>query len=327
MGLANLVPGISGGTMILAIGLYDRFIGAVADLTRLRWRRDSLVFLALIGLGLVVAVVGFSGLAVSLVNEHRWVMYSLFIGLTLGGVPELLGAARMGAKGAGRVWLAIALGMAGMACITFSMSGAQLPDSIPVLLCVGAVAASSMILPGISGSYILLILGMYDTVIGSLSLGAMREDWAGCARVVVPVLVGAALGIGLLSNVLKWVLARHARVSHGVLLGLLCGSVFGLFPFQTPVDPDLADRRLRQATVAVLAGEQAQSVVGNMDLEIGVRELQALAHKHAGQSPGDLKLQGQALEFFRPRMAQVLGALGLCIMGMALTRLLGRGGG
>ncbi|MDP6385419.1 MAG: DUF368 domain-containing protein, partial [Planctomycetota bacterium] len=60
MGLANLVPGISGGTMILAIGLYDRFIGAVADVTRLRMRRDSLVFLGIVGLGLVAAVLTFS---------------------------------------------------------------------------------------------------------------------------------------------------------------------------------------------------------------------------------------------------------------------------
>lgn len=326
MGLANLVPGISGGTMILAIGLYDRFIGAVADVTRLRMRRDSLVFLGIVGLGLVAAVLTFSGLAVSLVSEHRWVMYSLFIGLTLGGVPELVGAARMGAPGAGRVWLAIALGIAGMAWMTFSMSGTQLPATIPILLCVGALAASSMILPGISGSYILLILGMYDTVVGSLSLGALREDWQSCAGVVVPIVVGAVLGLGLLSNVLKWVLARHSRASHGVLLGLLCGSVFGLFPFQTPVDPELANKNLRKAIVAVHSGEDPTQVIVSRDLGLSPEAFAASCERHVGKTPGQLKADGEALEFYRPGVSQVLKALGLCLVGVVLTRLLGRGG-
>ena len=324
--MANLVPGISGGTMILAIGLYDRFIGAVADVTRLRMRRDSLVFLGIVGLGLVVAVLSFSGLAVSLVSEHRWVMYSLFIGLTLGGVPELVGVARVGAPGASRVWLSIALGMAGMAWMTFSMSGTQLPVTTPVLLCVGAVAASSMILPGISGSYILLILGMYDTVVGSLSLGALREDWQSCARVVVPIVVGAVVGIGLLSNMLKWVLVRHSRVSHGVLLGLLCGSVFGLFPFQTPVQPDLANKNLRKAIVAVHAGEDPAEVVARRGLDVSLEAFEVSCERHAGKAPGQLKTEGEALEFYRPGVLQILKALGLCLVGVGLTRLLGKGG-
>jgi len=325
MGLANLVPGISGGTMILAVGLYDRFIGAVADLTRLRWKRESLVFLGLVGIGVVGAVLAFSGLAVSLVTEQRWVMYSLFIGLTLGGVPELVKEARCKDAGAGRVWLAIVLGMVTMAWLTFSMTGAQLPDSIPVLMVVGAVAASSMILPGISGSYILLILGMYDTVLGSLSLGALREDWAACARVVAPFVFGAAAGIALLSNALKWLLSSYSRVSHGVLLGLLCGSVLGLFPFQTPSDPMLVQKSVRKATSAVLAGEPAASVVETFELSISVGELEALAELHQGQSPGDLKARGEALETYSPATSQVFQALGLCLLGVILTRLLGRG--
>ena len=87
MGFANLVPGISGGTLILAVGLYDRFVGALADLSRMRPTRDGIVFLAWVGLGAVLAVVTLSSLLVNLVIDHRWAMYSLFVGMTLGGVP------------------------------------------------------------------------------------------------------------------------------------------------------------------------------------------------------------------------------------------------
>jgi hypothetical protein len=206
------------------------------------------------------------------------------------------------------------------------MSGTQLPATIPILLCVGALAASSMILPGISGSYILLILGMYDTVVGSLSLGALREDWQSCAGVVVPIVVGAVLGLGLLSNVLKWVLARHSRASHGVLLGLLCGSVFGLFPFQTPVDPELANKNLRKAIVAVHSGEDPTQVIVSRDLGLSPEAFAASCERHVGKTPGQLKAGGEALEFYRPGVSQVLKALGLCLVGVVLTRLLGRGG-
>ncbi len=325
MGLANLVPGISGGTMILAIGLYDRFVGAVADVTRLRLRRGSLLFLAVLLLGLGGAVVAFSGVAVNLVTHYRWVMYSLFIGLTLGGAPELVAKAQLRAQGSGQAWLAFILGMATMAGLTFALIGTHLPSTPAVLLPVGALAASSMILPGISGSYILLILGMYDTVIGSLSLGAMREDLAACLGVVLPVVIGAVVGIGLLSNLLKWVLAKHTRVSHGMLLGLLCGSVFGLFPFQEPVYPELARKDWRKATVEVLAGVPAAQVIEQRGLDLNVADLRAMGERHQGKTSGQLKLLGSQLAPYSPAPSRVANALGLLLVGVGLTRLLSRG--
>jgi len=143
---------------------------------------------------------------------------------------------------------------------------------------------------------------------------------------VVPIVVGAAAGIGLLSNVLKWVLERHSRVSHGVLLGLLCGSVFGLFPFQTPVDPELANKNLRKAIVAVHSGEDPAQVIVSRDLDLSPEAFAASCEHHVGKTPGQLKADGEALEFYRPGVSQVLKALGLCLVGVVLTRLLGRGG-
>ena len=207
MGLANLVPGISGGTMILAIGLYDRFIDAVADVTRLRLRRESLLFLGAMATGLAAAVLLESGVAVRLVAEHRWAMYALFVGMTLGGAPELWRLARP--HGAG-VLAAVAAGFGAMALFAFGTGESALEPTIPVLLAVGAAGAASMILPGISGSYVLLILGMYDTVIGALSLSEVREPARDSLLIVGPVVIGAGLGIALLSNVLKALLKRFS---------------------------------------------------------------------------------------------------------------------
>lgn len=83
MGLANLVPGISGGTMLLAAGIYPKFINAIADITRFRFRLQSILVLGTVVAAAGLAILLFAGLLKDLVIDQRWIMYSLFIGLTL----------------------------------------------------------------------------------------------------------------------------------------------------------------------------------------------------------------------------------------------------
>ena len=90
MGLANLVPGISGGTMLLAAGVYPGFISAIAEVTTFRFRFRSLILLASVVGSAALAILLLAGSVKDLVVDHRWIMYSLFIGLTLGGVPLVL---------------------------------------------------------------------------------------------------------------------------------------------------------------------------------------------------------------------------------------------
>ena len=322
MGLANLVPGISGGTMILAIGLYEQFIAAVADVSRLRFRRSSLRFLAVMAVGLGAAVVIFSGVAVLLVTEYRPVMYALFIGMTLGGAPELWRECRPLRPG---TLLAVTVGVAAMAGFASLGGSAPLQATIPVLLLVGAAGASSMILPGISGSYVLLVLGMYDTVIGSLSFSQLKESPVESLSIIVPVVIGAGLGIALLSNLLKALLQRFAAPSHGVLLGLLVGSVLGLYPFQQPVHPELATRTMRKAIVSVVVEHEPVEDVAARVEGVSPEELTALAGPWEGQSKGDLKRAGLTLVRFRPELTEVFGAVLLFLLGFAATRRLGRG--
>ena len=94
MGLANLVPGISGATMLLVAGVYPGFIGAIAEVTTFRFFARSLVLLAAIVGTAALAILLLAGPVKGLVEDHRWVMYSLFIGLTLGGVPIVWRMAR-----------------------------------------------------------------------------------------------------------------------------------------------------------------------------------------------------------------------------------------
>ena len=324
MGLANLVPGISGGTMILAIGLYERFIGAVADVTRLRFTPGTVLFLGLIALGMGGAVTSLSGPAVYLVSSYRWAAYSLFIGMTLGGAPQLFAKARP--VGLGSV-LAFALATGFIILLAVGLQDTTLPQTKAVLIVVGAAAASSMILPGVSGSYVLLILGMYDLVIGSVSSSALREDWRECMAVIAPVGVGAVLGIALLSNVLKGLLERSPSASHAALLGLLVGSVFGLYPFREAVYPELGERATRKAIVMVLDGAEGAQIREKYGEEFDDERLDAMGRRYSGLTSGELKRLSQKATPFQPELPQIGLALLLLVAGFGITVLISSSGG
>ncbi len=303
MGLANLVPGISGGTMLVAAGIYRRFIDAIAEVTTLKFRPRSLLVLAVVIVSAGAAILLLAGTVKSLVVDYRWVMYSLFIGLTLGGVPIVW---RMIDRPGKIVWLAAALGFAGMAGIAIAQStsagGAGANEGLAAMFLAGALAASAMILPGVSGGYLLLVLGAYVPIlqaVDELKSGLKGADGASLAdpllQVVAPVGVGVLVGIVAVSNLLRWLLHRHARPTLGVLLGLLFGAVIGLWPFQKGVPPQLG---------STLKG---QVVTPSMRAEL---------------SPDDWPT-----EFFTPEWWQVPVAVGLIVAGFAVTTLIGRLGG
>jgi putative membrane protein len=238
MGLANLVPGISGGTMLLAVGVYTGFISAVAEVTTFRFRLRALTLLGSIVVGAALVIVLLAGPVSDLVVFHRWIMYSLFIGLTLGGVPLVWRSAR---PAAAPLWLGALAGFAAMAWMAFSGPGAGGERNTVLLLVAGVAGASAMILPGVSGAYMLLVLGQYEVILGAIDrfkdgLAGDRALVVEAAWVLVPVGVGVVLGVVGISNLLRWALRRHGKATLGVLLGLLCGSVLGIWPFQEAVE-------------------------------------------------------------------------------------------
>jgi putative membrane protein len=245
MGLANLVPGISGGTMLLAAGVYPTFINAIADITTLRFDKRSLVVLATIGGAAVLAIGLLAGPTRTLVIEERPLMYSFFIGLTLGGLPLVRRLAQPVNRS---VWAGAAVAFIMMVVMSLGAgSGAASEGSIPLLVLSGLAGASAMILPGISGGYLLLLLGQYEPILGAIDLlkrgliGTNGFDLAlilDSMGVVVPVGIGVVIGIVGVSNALRWLLERFEKATLGVLLGLLLGAVVGLYPFQEAVPPE-----------------------------------------------------------------------------------------
>ncbi len=249
MGLANLVPGISGGTMLLAVGIYPQFINGVAEVSTFKFKARTIIPLVGVIGGAVVAIVGFAGIVGNLVIHQRWLMYSLFIGLTFGGVPILW---RMLKPLDPIVVIASIVGimaMAGLAFVEPGTTAASASESrqYAMLLIAGIAGGSAMILPGVSGGYLLLILGQYVTIltaIGGAKDAAQAGDWSSvmdAMHVFIPVGIGVIVGVVGVSNLVKILLAKFERVTLGVLLGLLLGAVIGLWPFKEAVPPELGD--------------------------------------------------------------------------------------
>lgn len=236
MGMANLVPGVSGGTMVLALGLYEEFIGGFSDLTRLRFSRRSFLVVGILFGGAALTILFFAGVIQALMERSLPSMFALFIGMTLGGVPMLSRQMRPVRPTAVGFTLA---GVAVMALIAFVLRPDTANPSWLMLFAGGVVGSAAMILPGISGSYMLLILGLYLPIIAGISefkdaLGArdisMVLDVG--ARIILPVGLGVVAGLVALANLLRYLLEHRRGATIGFLMGLLLGSVLGLYPFK-----------------------------------------------------------------------------------------------
>jgi len=303
MGLANLIPGVSGGTMILAVGLYEEFIDAVADVTAFRfgWRR--ILFLMLLIGAAGVAIVALSSVILFLLFRYSAPMFALFIGLTLGGAPLLV--RMIGRSSTGSV-AATLCGLVLMAAIAFTGGGAAMPRNMAMDVVSGVVGATTMVLPGISGSYMLLILGQYDRVVGAiadLKEGAFESLW-----IIGPVGIGAVVGVVGLSNLLKFLLHRWERATLGFLLGMLLGSVLGLWPFGRPPTEKILDSRT--VTELVQFAETHE-----IPITRGMTHEQLVEHIYA-----DWDKRG--VDDYAP--ATVVSAVIMLIIGLATTLSLGR---
>ncbi len=246
MGLANLVPGISGGTMLLAAGVYPRFVEAVADATRFRFSFRSMLLLCCIVGSALAGIVLLAGPLKELVLNNRWVMYSLFIGLTLGGVPLVwkLGRPANASFVCGAV-VAFFL-MAGFAVLqAYGVVGNTRTGPL-LSLFAGVAGAGAMILPGLSGGYLLLLLGQYVPILSAIDRfkealqgGDISGAMTPAVSVLLPVGIGVILGVVVVGNLLQWLLHHQRKPTLGALLGLLVGSTVGLWPFQMGVPPEV----------------------------------------------------------------------------------------
>lgn len=243
MGSADIIPGVSGGTMALITGIYDRLINAIRSFdghalasafrfrmselfTRIHWK-----FLVVLVSGIACAIVFFTRVVPLQVYmfTHPELIYGLFFGLIAGSVVLLLFEIESGAAKPGNI-LALLLGVfLGFWVVTLVPTNT--PETFWYVFLSGSIAICAMILPGISGAYILLIFQKYDYILGELGrLGGVAT--ADAVINLVPFVLGAVTGLVLFSRLLSWLLKNFHTPTLMVLIGFLIGSLYVIWPWQ-----------------------------------------------------------------------------------------------
>lgn len=225
IGGTMLVPGASGGSMAMILGIYSNLITAVSSF--FKNPKKNLLFLGTFVAGAGIGMLLFAKPLLTLIETYPKPMLYFFLGAVLGGVPLIYHETGV-KKLSSTHMLYILIGVT--IVLLFSLipsTGVSIATSsgmvqFLLLLACGIIAAVALILPGISISYLLLVMGLYDTTIRAISTLDIRF--------LFPLGLGVGLGIILTTGILEYVMKKYPRITYFVILGFVLGSLFETFP-------------------------------------------------------------------------------------------------
>lgn len=251
MGAADIVPGVSGGTIAFITGIYERLLKALKSFTpqvlvMLRrqglaatWRHVDGSFLVCLFGGVLLSIVLFSHLITLALSMYPLQIWGFFLGLILASAVYL---AKTLSLFHWRLLAALALGVVG-AVVFSSIKPVSVPVNTLTVFCAGCIAICAMILPGVSGSFLLLVMGMYTVMIGAVTEGNIA--------ILATFFAGCVCGLLVFSHLLYWLLQRYRQVTIAVLTGFLLGAAVVVWPWKHILEVTIN----RQGEEVVLAQE------------------------------------------------------------------------
>lgn len=236
MGISDLIPGVSGGTIALLLGIYDDFIASVSGVFSKHFKK-SILFLLPIIIGMALAIGILSSVINYLLATHFVPTMFFFFGLILGIIPFLLRISHYKKTYKIQHWVIMGVAIIALALMAFfkgdtsHAAPSYIDLSLPMLIkyfIAGVCASSAMLLPGISGSFILLLFGVYSTVTYSIS-EIVRFNFE-ALPVILMVGMGIVVGFLIASKVITYLLKHYTYLTYAAILGLVIGSLFSVFP-------------------------------------------------------------------------------------------------
>lgn len=241
MGSADIVPGVSGGTMALILGIYERLLNAIKSVNgvfiksffTLKWKKAfnelHVKFLIFLFAGIFAALAFFTKVVPLQVYmfTHPEIVFGLFFGLILGSIYILYKSLEQ------FTWVEIVMSIIGIGfgLWVVNLVPADTPEHPAFVFLSGMIAICAMILPGISGSYLLLIMRKYDYLLANIGKIGGVETADGIIA-LVPFMLGAVVGLALFARALSWLLGKYHSQTISILIGFLIGSLFVIWPFQ-----------------------------------------------------------------------------------------------
>ncbi|MEX1137616.1 MAG: DUF368 domain-containing protein [Balneolales bacterium] len=348
MGSADVVPGVSGGTMALILGIYYRLINAIKSVDTQFFRlllsfkiaealrQVHFFFLGSLFAGIIAAVVFFTRVVPLpvLIHTNPEPVYGLFFGLIAGSVYLLI-------KSLPQFGWEEALFLLGGTVFGFwvvNLVPTDTPENALFVFATGAIAITAMVLPGISGSFMLLILRKYDYILSNIALLGTAETLE-ALTVLVPFGLGMIAGVAAFTRLLSWLLDRFYIRTICILVGFMIGSLYVIWPFQerefveivetevVNVTDERVQSLLKDPENERLTEYQRISSVINTDAPVDEQmvELETVKRKLAGSDPffPDLQNPNQDERLYEGRASLYMGFL-FMLGGFGLVWILGR---
>lgn len=236
IGTANVIPGVSGGTIALLTGIFERLIDSLKsfNLTAIKLlfsgkfkefaKYTDLIFLCSVGCGVLIAILSVARIFDYLFEHHPIYLWSFFFGLILTSIYYVGITIE---KWDWKVVLSFIIGTAIALFIAFGKPAKENDNLIYLLIC-GVVATCSMILPGLSGSFVLVLMGNYQLImidaVSDLNL-----------KILIPVIIGGVVGLIAFSHVLSWIFKKYRNITIALLTGFILGSMPIIWPWKNAV--------------------------------------------------------------------------------------------
>ena len=284
MGAADVIPGVSGGTIAFIMGIYDEFVGSLASINgealklllkgrfSAFWKHINGSFLLSLVAGIGISIIALAGLMQMLLSDFPIQTWAFFFGLIVASSLFII----RGISGWKlRDGLLLILGVA-LGAVICTLSPTQTPDGLWFIFLSGALAICAMILPGISGSFILLILGKYQYIMGCISGLVSGVDFTRNLLILGVFGLGAIIGILSFTRFLHWLLARWKKETMIVLAGFIIGSLVKIWPWSNAEAIVLSQFPELAASGETLPAEIISQYMASADLHIGGAVLFAL---------------------------------------------------
>ncbi len=242
LGLANLIPGVSGGTVAVTLGIYEYLVDAINGLTK-KFKENFGKLLPII-IGVVLCLISMSKVITLALDKYQFATIMFFLGLIMGGINILFKKVKGKASFGNIIWLVLAFGFVmflvlvqnGAAPVT--LEKVRIVD-IPLLIVLGAISAASMVIPGVSGSFVLMLLGYYKEILATVGDLTNFSHLGHNLIILIPFGIGVLLGIFLITKLIRKLLDKYETKVYFGVLGFVVASVVGIVlsiePFKVTV--------------------------------------------------------------------------------------------
>ena len=232
IGVANIIPGVSGGTLAITLGIYEKLIETISHF--FKNLKENIKFIIPIGIGAVLSILLLSSVISFCLDKYTLATILFFIGLILGGIPLLNKKIKGHYKNVSNIIIFL-LSLVFVISLSILKGGNVVSFenmniiNYIMLFLVGVVAAATMIIPGVSGSFVLMLLGYYQPIIDTISSLAKFQNIWGSMLILIPFGIGVLVGIVVISKLLEFLFKKYEVKTYFGVMGFIMASIITIF--------------------------------------------------------------------------------------------------